>query len=312
MQIRDRITGLTDHSWGSDLWISVSGLTLGQFLFCVGTLLFLIPVLSLWVDSLKWIFLMHSSLTQGAAMKLAWRQLPIVCYSMLGSLVVPGRLSEFAGRCSFYPLNQHPRVMASTLMASSTQWLWVLALPALWILGYSAMSSDVTEGPVSFQVTFRGLPDTFWRGLTNPVWGGIMLGLAAGAAMLWWRIFKQLQVHGWSTSALMQVYGWSFIRYGILVLQWFLWLTYASITTDAWIVLGAISCMLALQWFMPLGLFMDLGFKGALSLWIWGDVLRHSEDALVIPLMLWVTNLVIPALMGGMWWLFIGQKFKAV
>ena len=243
-------------------------------------------------------------------MSMAWRQWPRVAYSMLGSIAVPGRLSEFAGRCRFYSVEQHPRVMASTLLASSTQWVWVLALPALWILAFSNYYSDLIFRSASLKVLSQGLPENLWQGLTNPVWGWAMLVLTAVALTVWWRIYRRLQGYGWSVRSFQQVYFWSFIRYGLLVLQWVLWLDLAGLANDSWFLLGVITVMLALQWFMPLGLFMDLGIRGALSFWIWGGVLTHAVDALWIPMMIWITNLAIPALLGGLWWWMIGHKLK--
>ncbi len=311
-QARERFADLSAYSWDSSLWSSVWLLPSGEFLLPCFILLLVIPMLSLWVDSLKWIILMHPSLALGAAMKMGWRICPLVGYGMMGSLAVPGRLSEFAGRCRFYPLVQHPRVMASTLMASSTQWVWVLVWPALWILGHSILTSDVMERSVPLNAFLKALPDELRKALSNPIWGGILLGLAAVAAMLWLRIYRSLQMHGWLTRSLIQVYFWSLIRYGLLVLQWVLWLALAGLAIDSWFLLGVIGVMLALQWFMPLGMFMDLGFKGALSFWIWGDVLANAVDALWIPLLIWITNLAIPALIGGIWWWMIGHKSKVL
>jgi hypothetical protein len=314
-QIHKRWAGLLDFSWDSVLWVSDSdlpweNLTWGNLLLRWGILCLVIPLVSLWVDSIKWVLLMDPSLKEGAALKLAWRQLPVVVYSMLGSLAVPGRLSEFAGRCRFYPPEQHPRIMASTLMASSMQWIWVLAFPGLWILGNAAMSTPFIGGLGSREGMFGDMPGLFRRGLSDPLVGLMLGGLAAGTVMLWDRISGKLQGYEWQTNVLLRVCRWSLIRYGLLVIQWVLWLNYALVSTDGWILVGGISGMLALQWFMPFGFLLDLGFKGALSLWVWGNVLMHPEDALAIPLLIWMTNLVFPALIGGMWWLFRGRQIQ--
>jgi len=311
-QARQRFADLSTYPWDSGLWMNIWQLSAGDILVLCLILLMGIPALSLWVDSLKWVILMHPSLTFIAAMKMAWRQWPLVGYGMLGSMAVPGRLSEFAGRCRFYPLEQHPRVMASTLMASATQWVWVLAVPACWILGFATLSSDLVAGKMSLAANLSGLPVEFRMGLSNPVWGGVLMALAAAAVTAWWRIYRRLQVHDWSTASFIQVFFWSLIRYGLLILQWALWLSFAELSVEPWMLMGVISAMLVLQWFVPLGFFLDLGFKGALSFWIWGNALAHPADALGIPLMIWISNLVIPALIGGMWWWRTGQKFKVL
>ncbi|MBM3914126.1 MAG: hypothetical protein FJ351_06780 [Sphingomonadales bacterium] len=311
-QVRQRLEGLTIYSWEKSLWKDIRLLPKGEFLIQFWFLWIGIPALSLWVDSLKWILLMHPSLTLRATMKMAWRQCPQVAYSMLGSMAVPGRLSEFAGRFRFYPVEQHPRVMASTLMASSTQWVWVLALPAIWILGFSIFSSDLISGAASSKTLLRGLPVELGQGLSHSKWGLALLAMAALAVAVWWRIYRRLQGQGWSTRTFLQTYFWSLIRYGLLVLQWVLWLEMAGLAIGPWLLLGVVCAMLALQWFMPLGLFMDLGFKGALSFWIWGGVLVNPVDALWIPLMIWITNLAVPALLGGLWWWTIGHKSKVL
>ena len=311
-QVRQRLGDLTVYSWEKSLWKDIGLLPKGEFWIQFWVLWIGIPALSLWVDSLKWIILMHPLTHWRAAMKMAWRQCPQVAYSMLGSIAIPGRLSEFAGRCRFYPVEQHPRVMASTLMASSTQWVWVLALPAIWILVFSTFSSDLNSVGASSKAFLHGLPEELGQGLSHSGWGLALLAMAAVAVTVWWRIYRRLQGQGWSTRSFLQTYLWSLIRYGLLVLQWVLWLAMAGLAINPWLLLGVIGAMLALQWFMPLGLFMDLGFKGALSFWIWGSVLVNPVDALWIPLIIWITNLAVPALLGGLWWWTIGHKSRVL
>jgi hypothetical protein len=202
--------------------------------------------------------------------------------------------------------------MASTLMASTIQWVWVLALPAIWILVFSTFSSDLNSVGASSKAFLHGLPEELGQGLRHSEWGWFLLAMAAAAVTVWWRIYRRLQGQGWSTRSFLQTYLWSLIRYGLLVLQWVLWLAMAGLAINPWLLLGVVGAMLALQWFMPLGLFMDLGFKGALSLWIWGGVLVNPVDALWIPLIIWITNLAVPALMGGLWWWTIGHKSRVL
>jgi len=311
-QVRLRLEDLTVYSGQRSLWTDIGLLPIGEFFIRFWVLWIGIPALSLWVDSLKWIILMHPLLNWKAAMKMAWRQCPQVAYSMLGSIAVPGRLSEFAGRCRFYPVDQHPRVMASTLMASSTQWVWVLVLPAIWILVFSTFSSGLISVGASSKALPQGLPEEIGQGLSHSKWGLVLLAMGAVALTVWWRIYRSLQGQGWSTRSFLQAYFWSLIRYGLLVLQWVLWLQMAGLIINPLLLVGVIGAMLALQWFMPLGLFLDLGFKGALSFWIWGGILANPVDALWIPLMIWITNLAGPALMGGLWWWTIGHKSKVL
>lgn len=312
IQIRERSAGMLVEFWSSALWIGNWTWTIDEDLTQRVSLVCLIPVLSLWVDSMKWTLLMYPNLGYFARFKLAWQQIPRLAYSMLGSMALPGRLSEFAGRCRFYPTEQHPRVMASTLMASTTQWFWVLVLPALWILGTWLVNVWTLGGFGLTPKVPKGLPNEFWSALTNPVLGFVGLGLAIIVLMIWYRLYQRTQLQSWTWKTMLQVYGWSWIRYGFLLLQWVLWLHLANVTINTWILMGLVGSMMALQWFMPLGFLMDLGFKGAVSLWLWGNVLKHAGDALVIPLMIWLTNIILPALCGAIWWTLIGYKFKEV
>ncbi|MFM7700689.1 MAG: hypothetical protein ACKO7V_07870, partial [Bacteroidota bacterium] len=191
-QVWQRLGDLTVYSWEKSLWKDIGLLPKGEFLIQFWVLWIGIPALSLWVDSLKWIILMHPLMHWRAAMKMAWRQCPQVAYSMLGSIAVPGRLSEFAGRCRFYPVEQHPRVIASTLLASSTQWVWVLALPAIWILVFSTFSSDLNSVGASSKAFLHGLPEELGQGLSHSEWGLALLAMAAVAVTVWWRIYRRL------------------------------------------------------------------------------------------------------------------------
>lgn len=268
-----------------------------------------LPLVALWLDALKWTLLMDDALEpdrgQGGRMRqirTAGSRIPILCYSMLGSLAIPGRLGDFAGRCRFYRADLHPRVLASTLMASSTQWVPVWGFPALWLF---LTGDKAWIGSLNW-------PEMLAQWLRHPGLPWLLSGLTLAALGAWFAVARRLRGYGWQGPVLVEVYAWTILRYGLLLGQWVLLLQYLGINLGVWEASGVVSLMLVVQWFLPMGAVMDLGFKGALSWWLLGSAMPVPALALLVPLWIWSVNLLGPSLAGLLWWEFRGKKFRKI
>lgn len=256
-----------------------------------------LPLLGLVVDAIKWSLIMEDDEDPHRSWwNRVQKNIPILCYGILGSLWFPARLTEFAGRCRFYPKDQHPRVMVSTWLSSSTQWVWVLLVPALawWLVDPSSKA--------------RWAVQWSWAPLDS-VWLSVVLGgLAILAGWAWFTIFRKMQAYTQTYHLPVALQAWSFLRHLLLLGQWAFWLELLGLKMDGASVYFLVAMVLAVNWFAPLGVLGELGLRGLSAFLVFGPLLPVPTHSMLVPWLIWFTNVVFPALVGGSWWLLRGRR----
>lgn len=279
----------------------VSGAWWAQNAQTLALVLLVLPAWGLGLDTIKWTMLMDGPEEKP---KLRWSRLrenlPVLCYGILGSLWFPARLTEFAGRCRFYPLQKHPQVMASTVLASSAQWFWVLIWPAL--LWWLVKAPDKAYWAKQWA----------WASLQNPWLSLVLIFLAIIVAWIWRSMYIQMGYRHQSIGTLGWVMFSSMLRHGILLTQWVLWLNIMGLDLSLMSVYFLVSLLLAMNWFAPLGFLGELGLRGLTSMLIFGNLLSVPAYAAGVPWLIWLTNVSIPAIAGALWWFLEGRNRKVL
>jgi hypothetical protein len=274
----------------------LSGVWWAQHAQMMAMVLLLLPVSGLGLDTLKWTLFMdepeENPQQWGLRLK---KNFPILCYGILGSLWFPARLTEFAGRCRFYPLQKHPRVMASTVLASSAQWFWVLIWPAL--LWWLVTKADKALWAKQWA----------WAPLQGPWLSMVLVLLAILVAWIWRSMYHTMGYRFRPIRSLHWVQLISMFRHGILLTQWVLWLNLLGLSMPWISVYFLVSLLLAVNWFAPLGLLGELGLRGLTSMLMFGNLLSVPTYAAGVPWLIWLTNVSVPAIGGALWWLFKGR-----
>lgn len=95
------------------------------------------------------------------------------------------------------------------------------------------------------------------------------------------------------------VFFTSFLRYSVYVVQYYLLLSFTGIDRPVFELISAISLVLFLQSVSPLIPLTDLTVRGGIALLVFHDCSGDmSIGVFMVPVLLWVINLLIPALVG--------------
>ena len=253
----------------------------------------MIPLLGLVIDALKWSLFMDD---EKGDLRTWWtsvcRNILVLCYGILGSLWFPARFTEFAGRCRFYPTEQHPRVVVSTWLSSSAQWVWVLFVPAgaWWLVDPSSRATWASQWS--------------WVPLGSPWLSAVFGGLALLVGWAWFTIYRKQQAYDQSSKIPVTLLAWSLLRHLLLLMQWTVWLSLLGLKPEGASLYFLVAFVLALNWFAPLGVLGELGLRGLSAFFVFGSMLPVPTHAMLVPWLIWFTNIGFPALAGGVWWLF--------
>ncbi len=114
----------------------------------------------------------------------------------------------------------------------------------------------------------------------------------------WLNFLKKVQTVDFSPSLLIEVLALSFLRYMVYVLQFVLILSYFGVIRS-WMEMGAgISVIYFIQSGIPLPSFLGVFARGEISILVL-SIFNINEIAILLStLMLWIINLMIPALVG--------------
>jgi hypothetical protein len=241
------------------------------------------------IEGFKWQLLLRRSchISIGDAMR-----------SVLGGLSIgfatPARVGEFAGRVMF--LHEGERIDGIYLSAlGGLAQSIVTFLTALFMLRFYSGNVDAFFSPVSYVafavlvfimlfvfIQFEQVVD--WLSKTNlPFQKYIIDNSKTPSRNDKWGVFL--------TSAL---------RYGVYLLQYYLLLRFIGIDADVFQMIAAVSLILFLQSVSPLIPLTDLTVRGGIALIVF-DQYSNTNMAIgifMVPVILWVINLLLPAILG--------------
>lgn len=101
-----------------------------------------------------------------------------------------------------------------------------------------------------------------------------------------------------SPRQLSNLLGWSALRYGIYATQYFLLLQFFGISPGWVAAYAGIATIFLIQTSLPLPPLTGLVARGNLAVWIWQPYGADALDSLAATFVLWILNLVLPALIG--------------
>jgi hypothetical protein len=240
------------------------------------------------LEGIKWRILLQHSVTI---------TLPNAIRSILGGLSIgfatPARVGEFAGRVMF--LHEGERIDGIYLSAlGGLAQSIVTFLTALFMLRFYTGNSELFFSPLSY---------------------------IAFALLVFIMLFVYIQfeqVVGWLGKIRFQIQRYviapaktpsrndkwfvfllSAARYGVYLLQYYLLLRFIGIEGDVFEMIASISLILFLQSVSPLMPMTDMTVRGGIALLVFDRYdSAMSIGIFMVPVMLWVINLLIPALVG--------------
>lgn len=247
----------------------------------------LMPV-NWWLETLKW----HSYLSVHAKVSFQ-RSFTAVTSGIALSLFTPNRIGEYGGRILFMPYSIRWPVIFSTLMGSISQNL----------VAFSA-------GLISFILLFENV--VFLK-----IVGAVML---VGAALCYFNIQKVIRgicklkwhrflrkladqlsyLEDYNKRLLFKTLGISALRYLVYTFQFVLLLIGLEPDASFLHVFMGISCLYFFQTLVPMPPVADVLARTNLALILWAGTGMSELSISLASFIVWVINLLIPALLGSL------------
>lgn len=221
-------------------------------------------------------------------------------------LFTPNRIGEFGGRVLFLKNADPAQAIAATIVGSFSQ---QVACIALGCLGLNYYVWDKLE-PGNWLAT--GLAFVSLIAVAGVFILYFNVGLIANLKPKnkWLKIIvKKAGVLGkYESEFLSKILLLSFLRYAVFAGQYMLllWLFDCSISPVA--MFCSISVIFLLQAAVPTFALLELGFRGASAIGILGYYSQNNIGILLSSFVLWFVNLVLPALIGLMFYWQIKEQ----
>jgi hypothetical protein len=211
------------------------------------------------------------------------------------SIFSPNRIGEFAGRIFFLRKADKGQAIVASVFGSFIQ-----------------MTVTVAAGFIAYYILQNKYYNFFGDGFTEP-WvfpvlaATLLLTALLGIFMykkrntVFVRIRNYVKVPGlYNRKTVELVAGISVLRYIVFSLQYFLMLQAFGITAGTTILL----CLIALTFFVtsviPTFALSEIAVRGATASFFFGTISNDASGIVMVSLLLWITNLVIPALIGSL------------
>ena len=113
------------------------------------------------------------------------------------------------------------------------------------------------------------------------------------------KIISKLNIlSSYKKEKLLIILSLSFFRYFIFTLQFYLLLLFFNINLPAIIAFSSIFSILLLINILPHFVIADLGIRGSISIFVFGQFITITPEIISAPIFLWLINIVVPALFG--------------
>lgn len=246
------------------------------------------------LETQKWRLLLHSFMSVGWAQSLRG-----VLAGVSLAVFTPNRLGEYGGRVLFIRPRHRWQAVAANIVSTLSQAVVVVAAGSAGLLWF---------------VQHHLQPAAFY------LYAVAMVALASVAVLLfcyfhirlltlvlrrakWLRRIRPLMrgagvLGRFSQRTLAKVLGCAALRYWVYSVQYFFLLNYFGIKTGILGGFAGISTLFLLQTGIPLPPVMGLVARGSLAVQVWAQFGANEISSLAATFLLWIINLILPALVG--------------
>ncbi len=215
------------------------------------------------------------------------------------SLFTPNRVGEFGGRVLFLPPEQHWKAIIINLVGNLSQYVVLLTGGSLGFSWFAAHFFEIDRyvGWGLMGVTMTGLT------LLYLFYFNIKLIIPLARKVPWLRHFRRFvkdvrTLEQFKQQDLAYLLRWSAIRYTIYSTQYFCLLQYFGIETSIIGGFAGITTIFLLQTGIPLPPISGLAARGSLAVFVWSHFGANEISSLATTFVLWIINLILPALLG--------------
>ena len=218
------------------------------------------------------------------------------------ALNTPNRIGEYGGRILFLKDGNRLKAVALTMVGSISQLLITLIVG---LAGMLLLRTRLWEGPLQKIAWAEGW---FTAILVS---GSLLLTLLyfrVGILVHRWFQHKRFRwltqwleaVQGLSAKLLLELVLLSFLRYVVFVVQYVLVLKAFGVASDPWTLIWLVTVFFLWLSIGPTIALLELGLRWQYSLLLFGMVSTQSISIYSAATLVWLMNLVLPALVGSL------------
>jgi hypothetical protein len=235
-----------------------------------------------------------------------WRALQAILSGVTISLFTPNRIGDLGGRLLFVRPENHWHSVAINLAGSVAQLLVLCtfgAIGAIWLIqGFAQGRPEYLSLVVVFALAGLGL--MYWAYFNFKAIAALICKIHLLRCLK--RYVKDLDtLQGFTRSDLGDILRWAAIRAVIYATQYFFLLNFFGIEINPLEGYASIFCLFLLQSSIPLPPLTGLLLRGNLAVQLWGLFGANEIISLAATFVLWIINLIFPALVGTFSILFV-------
>jgi hypothetical protein len=204
------------------------------------------------------------------------------------ALSTPNRLGDFIGKISHLPKKHRKKGVISSFYGSFSQWLITVVMG--WI-GWLYYGDQIVSNPL-LKTTFSFI------GIVLII-GFILLFLSQGAVNVVPQKWKHYFEDSPGRSIKIKIVLFSFMRYLAFATQFYLLIRFLGLELGYTTVFLKITLFYLITSFVPASFWGEIGIKESVAVWVFSGLIYNSLIIIAITLLLWLINLVIPALVGN-------------
>jgi len=249
-----------------------------------------------WVlETTKWRMLLSPfvSLPLGAAVRSVMSGISL-------ALVTPGRVGEYGGRLLGVPAESRAKAVMANGVGSIAQNICNIGCGLLGMIAYAVIflqmnHSTLVATTVIALFVLLVMALVFFR---LDVVAMALQAIGRGSKLA--KLANQADfLKEYDTSLLSKVLGISLVRYLVYCLQYVILVMILGVTDDPMHALIGVSVIFFVQSGLPLPPMLSVLARGEMAIWIWSVFTTQVVAILAATFMLWMINLVVPALVGA-------------
>jgi hypothetical protein len=204
------------------------------------------------------------------------------------ALSTPNRLGDFIGKISHLPKVHRKKGVISSFYGSFSQWLITVIMG--WI-GWLYYGDQIISNPL-LKTTFSFIGIMLILGFS-------ILYLSQNAIKVVPQKWKHYFVDSPTRSTKIKIVLFSFLRYLAFATQFYLLIRFLGLELGYTTVFLKITLFYLITSFVPASFWGEIGIKESVAVWVFSGLIYNSLIIIAITLLLWLINLVIPALVGN-------------
>ena len=216
------------------------------------------------------------------------------------SIFTPNRIGEYGGRVLFVKPENNWKSVIATLVGSFSQLLVILSMGMLgfayFVGNYFDVEIHLLQGVIFIMVALIGL---MLFGFYNI---DILIPIFKKIPHIYKlkRFYKHIVVlRNYDSKTLSKALGFAFLRYSVYTVQYLLLLYFFGINITLIDGLAGIATIFILQTSIPLPPLVGLIMRSEIAILVWGVFSSNELSILASTFVLWILNLIIPALFGA-------------